>query len=261
MVTDEKLFGCPYCGFRINPDELQCPRCGNKFETGTKFECPFCGDLVGPGMEACPSCHINFDEFKSRVKKTAKTDSIDSLLMDIIMLEATEVKSEAKKFSCPNCDLLLDGSEDKCPRCHTDLSESSAFQCPVCGEFVDAEASRCSECGSSFEGEDHEAADHEAVSTALDDILDSAGLPGPLPEVEQKPLIEEEPPAPPEPEVEVAPPPEPEPIPEPVPEPVHEPVPEPEPIHETAPTPTPPKKPRQRKLKAKPSGTTAQERK
>jgi len=276
MVADEKLFGCPYCGFRIDPGDESCTRCGNKFESGTMFECPFCGDLVGPGMESCPGCHINFSEFKDRVRKTAKTDSIDTLLMDIIRLEASEVKSEAKKFSCPSCDLLLIGSENECPRCKADLTEGSAFQCPVCGEFVDPKADKCSECGASFEDEQGEkaAADHEAVSTALDDILSSAGHTGPLPEVEPRPEIVEAPQEPVQPEIQAAAPepvpepaPEPEPVPEPVvapteepiPEPVLEPAPpvrEPEPAIQSTTAPEAPKKPRQRKLKAKPAGAT-----
>ena len=262
MVIDEKLFGCPYCGFRIEPGEDLCSRCGNKFEPETKFECPFCGDLVGSDMEECPSCHINFSEFKARVKKTAKTDSMDTLLMDIIKLEANEVKSEAKKFSCPHCDLLLDGSETVCPRCKADLTEGSAFQCPVCGEFVDAEASRCSECGAKFEGEEEvkEEANHQAASTALDEILVSAGHTGPLPELERAPTIEELPPEPVQPVIETTPEPAPEPVPEPIVEPVQEPIQEPviepEPAPEPAPEPEVPKRPRQRKLKAKPSGAS-----
>jgi len=263
MVTDDKLFGCPFCGFRINPGDELCPRCGNSFASGTKFECPFCGDLVTPGMDACPSCHINFAEFQTRVKKTVKTENMDTLLMDIINLEATQVEKEGKKFSCPHCDLLLDGSEEICPRCKTDLTEGAAFQCPICGEFVDSEAAKCSECGANFEDEetiseeDREAADHEAVNSALSDILTAAGHTGPLPELERKPVIVEPPPKPPEPEREV----EPEPVPEPAPEPAPEPPPEPEPepvIVET-PTPAPPKKTKQRKLKSKPSGAAGQQ--
>jgi DNA-directed RNA polymerase subunit RPC12/RpoP len=270
MITDDKLFGCPFCGSRINVGEEVCNRCGTRFDPDAKFECPFCGDLVGPGMEACPTCHVNFAEFQTRIKKSAKADSIDTLLMDIIRLEATNIEKERKKFSCPHCDLLLDGSEATCPRCKADLTEGAAFQCPICGEFVVPEAMKCSECGASFvdkeatSEEDQAAADHEAVSNALSDILESAGHTGPLPEIEPKPEIVEPVQEPPQPEKEAEPEPAPEPAPEPIPEPANEPLPEPAPQPEPVPEPEPEpisteapvqaasRKTRQRKLKAKP---------
>ena len=253
MITNDKLFGCPYCGFRISPGDKLCTRCGNKFGAGTKFECPFCGELVAPSMQECPTCHVNFDEFQTRVRKTAKTDSVDTLLMEIIRLEATEVAREGKKLSCPSCDLLLDGSESSCPRCNMDLTEGAAFQCPVCGEFVAPEAMKCSTCGANFAGgkaeseEAQAAADHEAVSSALDDILNSAGHTGPLPEPE--PRITEPPPEPPTPE-EVEPPPPPDFTPE------DEPKSYAKPVTAVTASSAPPKKARTRKLKSKPSGTT-----
>jgi predicted amidophosphoribosyltransferase len=208
MVSNDKLFGCPYCGFRIGPGDERCSRCGNKFGPDSRFECPFCGDLIAQNTQECPSCHVDFAEFQTRVRRTAKTDGVDTLLMEIIRLEATEVEREGKKLSCPNCDVLLDGSESTCPRCGADLTEGAAFQCPVCGEFVAPEAIACSVCGSSFEGgrpEEDQAyveAEHEAASNALDDILSAVGHTGPLPE---PPLEEPELPPPPEPTPEIAP--------------------------------------------------------
>lgn len=248
MVADDRLLGCPYCGFRIDPGEALCPRCGNRFESDTKFECPFCGDLVAPGMDACPSCHIDFGEFRARVKKTTRSDSIDTLLLDIITLEADAVKREEKRLSCPSCDLLLNGSEARCPRCNADLTEGAAFQCPVCGEFVAPESSRCPGCGASFESEEQSDADHEAVSTALDEILTSVGHTGPLPEIERKDVFQPSQTTPPEADIELPPEPEPELSPEPAREREHAPV--------TAPS-GGPKKPRQRKLKTGASGATA----
>ena len=243
MVANDKLFGCPYCGFRIGPGDERCARCGNTFGATTKFECPFCGDLVSPNMQACPTCHVDFAEFQTRVRRTAKMDGVDSLLREIIRLEATEVAREAKKFSCPNCDVLLDGSEATCPRCGTVLTEGAAFQCPVCGEFVAPEAMTCTVCGSSFERgntEEDQAyveAEHEAASNALDDILNSAGNTDPLPEPERPPEPPEEfvPPPPPDMTSEVAP------------------GPSTSPVTSTSASTTTPK--RTRKLKAKPSTT------
>ena len=213
MVANDKLFGCPYCGFRIGPGEDRCARCGNHFGESTKFECPFCGDLVSPNMQECPACHVNFAEFQTRVRRTAKTDSVDTLLMEIIRLEATEVAREGKKLSCPNCDVLLDGSEASCPRCGVDLTEGSAFQCPVCGEFVAPEAMDCPVCGASFTGgrtgeeEARAEADHEAASNALEDLLSSAAQRDAVTSSEPTTIEPEPLPAPPE-DFEPPPPPE-----------------------------------------------------
>lgn len=260
MASEAKdLFGCPYCGFRVSPTDDACPRCGNGFGASTKFECPFCGDMVAPGIPECPSCHVNFKDFIERSQRKVNYDSVDSLLMDIIKLESSSVKKEEKKFSCPKCSWMLDGSEDKCPKCGTDLTADAALQCPICGTFVSNDTATCPECGASFaedlgiKGVEQRVDDHEAVSSALTDILASAGHIGPLPEIES-PKEEPEPEAP-------------EPVvPEPVPEPVKivEEVPEPEiaaepdlpPAQEPKMPSTPPgpKKTKQRKLKAKTPG-------
>ena len=192
MIAEDKLFWCPFCGHRIGPGDSSCPRCGNTFSPGTKLECPFCGDLVEPGASACPSCHIDFAEFQKKVKGHAKKDSIDSLLMEIIQLEAEEVKEQRKTLSCPNCDLLLDGSETECPRCKTNLEHGLAFQCPTCGAFVDPEASECSECNAQFAVEEQAETvenHHDAVSTILSEILTSTGHTEPITEnpVEEEP--------------------------------------------------------------------------
>ena len=183
MIAEDKLFGCPFCGHRIGPSDSSCPRCGNTFGSGTKLECPFCGDLVEPGASECPSCHIDFAEFQEKVKGHAKKDSIDSLLMEIIQLEAKEVKEQRKTLSCPNCDLLLDGSESECPRCKTNLEHGLAFQCPTCGAFVDPEANECSECKAQFAFEERAETTeqhHNAVSATLDEILTSTGYTEPV---------------------------------------------------------------------------------
>jgi predicted amidophosphoribosyltransferase len=280
MASDAKnLFGCPFCGFRVSPMDESCPRCGNGFSEGTRFECPFCGDLVAPGTKECPSCHVNFGEFLTKSKKHVSEDSIDSLLMEIIRMESTQVRREEKKFSCPKCSWMLDGSETRCPKCGEDFREDAMFQCPICGSFVNANASKCPDCGTLLAGEtqladeQRVADDHEDFSSALSEILVSAGHTGPLPE---RVKVAPEPERPvaggsspevvrPEPEpVEV---PEPEPVKMPEPEPIKlsEPVPEPEKVEPPPAEPEPapeqvvpaaaPKKAKQRKLKGKPSGS------
>jgi RNA polymerase subunit RPABC4/transcription elongation factor Spt4 len=250
MASEVKeLFGCPFCGFRVSTMEESCPRCGNKFTQETMFECPFCGDMVAPGSKECPSCHVDFAEFMSKTRRKASNDSIDSLLMDIIKLESLRVKREdTKTFSCPNCSWMLDGTEEKCPKCGHEFAEDSALQCPICGSIVDAGATVCPECGTQFEQvevevEKEDTTDqHEAISSALSDLLSSAGHTEPLVEVREPEPVQERPP----PQTQEAPenlaPPEPE----------RAPDQEPEPIIQKEVSESGPKKVRQRKLKTKP---------
>ena len=266
MSSDVKeLFGCPFCGYRVSTTEASCPRCGSKFTDDTMFECPFCGDMVSPGSKKCPSCHVDFAEFLSKSQKKMSHVSMDKLLMDIINLESSQIKQEQRKiFSCPNCSWMLDGTEDKCPRCGTDFAEDSAFQCPICGAFVDPDASKCVECGAVFAGagidlKQEAAEQHEEMSSALTELLSSAGHVGPLPEIRK-------PEPPPEPGLEQPPgqaPSEPEPIEVPEPEQIvetqdetapesEEIAEEPEVIEEDAVRSAGTRKVRRRRLKAKP---------
>jgi RNA polymerase subunit RPABC4/transcription elongation factor Spt4 len=170
-----KMFGCPFCGFRVNPSDEACSRCGNRFVDSTKFECPFCGDLVERGAKSCPVCHVDYTEFRERAEARGGDDSIDSLLTEIIRLESASVKKEDKKLSCPECSWLLDGSEEKCPKCGHNFAIDVSYQCPVCGSEIVADASQCPGCGAMFaaEGatEEERASDHEEASSALDEIL------------------------------------------------------------------------------------------
>jgi rubrerythrin len=199
MVSEAKeLFGCPFCGFRVSAAEDSCPRCGNKFTQETVFECPFCGESVAPGSKECPSCHVNFAEFMSNTQSKASDDTIDSLLMDIIKLESHQIKhEETKTLSCPNCSWMLDGTEDRCPKCGHEFTEDSAFQCPICGSIVDANATKCSECGTLFEPVEAEEAkegvteQHEAISSALSELLSTAGHAEPVQEAREPEPVRE----------------------------------------------------------------------
>lgn len=166
-----RIFGCPTCGFRVDTSEETCPRCGNDFKKGTLFECPFCGDLVPSGLDQCPSCHVSYSEFKERAAPKATDDSIDSLLMEIIKLESTTVREEKKRFSCPQCDLLLEGDETECPRCGKKLDVEVALQCPVCGALVGAKDIKCGECGTVFDEVAHSAAMTEEAESKLEEIM------------------------------------------------------------------------------------------
>ena len=174
-ATSVRIFGCPTCGFRVDTNEQSCPRCGNEFRDDTRFECPFCGDLVHSGLDKCPSCHVSYSEFKARAAPKAADDSIDSLLMEIIKLEATSVKDEEKRFSCPKCDLLLEGTETHCPRCGKSLDVEIALQCPVCGALVGARDHRCGECGTVFDADAESASRTEDAESKLEEIMSFTG--------------------------------------------------------------------------------------
>lgn len=179
MSSDNaKMFGCPFCGFRVSPSDEVCSRCGNKFATSTKFECPFCGELVERGALSCSVCHVNYTDFRQRAEARGGDDSIDSLLTEIIRLESASVKREEKKLSCPNCSWLLDGSEEICPKCGRKFDEDVSYQCPVCGSVISPEADRCAECGTLFteetSTEEERASEHEEATSALDEILTHA---------------------------------------------------------------------------------------
>jgi RNA polymerase subunit RPABC4/transcription elongation factor Spt4 len=173
-----KMFGCPFCGFRISPSDEVCSRCGNSFVDATKFECPFCGELVERGAESCPVCHVNYTEFRERAEARGGDDSIDSLLTEIIRLESASVKKENKRLSCPECSWLLDGSEEKCPKCGHSFAEDVSYQCPVCGSEIRDDADKCPGCGAMFAQEsvtdEERASEHEEASSALDEILTHA---------------------------------------------------------------------------------------
>ena len=173
-----KMFGCPFCGFRISPSDEVCSRCGNSFVDATKFECPFCGELVERGAESCPVCHVNYTEFRERAEARGGDDSIDSLLTEIIRLESASVKKENKRLSCPECSWLLDGSEEKCPKCGHSFAEDVSYQCPVCGSEIRDDADKCPSCGAIFAPEsvtdEERASEHEEASSALDEILTHA---------------------------------------------------------------------------------------
>lgn len=175
-----RILGCPNCGFRVAPQDEECPRCGNRFASETKFECPFCGELVPRGAEACPSCFVNFAEFQQRAVAQASDESIDKLLIEIINMEASEAKAQDKRLSCPRCSWLLAGNEETCPKCGMAFTADAVYQCPICGAIVSAAASSCSECGTPFSEEakaELEEQRRRDVESALTSLMEALGVP------------------------------------------------------------------------------------
>jgi rubrerythrin len=147
----QRILGCPICGYRVDTKDRTCPRCGSEFDTGTKFECPLCGGLVDSNARSCPSCHVDYGDFKEKTIARGSDDDIDELLTEIIGIESAQIKQSNKRYSCPKCSWMLDGSESVCPRCNHDLVADLSFQCPMCGSIVGSSAKACPECGVSFE--------------------------------------------------------------------------------------------------------------
>ena len=149
--THQRILGCPICGYRVDTKDRTCPRCGSEFDTGTKFECPLCGGLVDSNAKSCPSCHVDYSDFREKTIARGSDDDIDELLTEIIGIESAQVNQSNKRYSCPKCSWMLDGSESVCPRCKHDLVTDLSFQCPMCGSIVGSSAKACPECGVSFE--------------------------------------------------------------------------------------------------------------
>ena len=174
----KKLFGCPSCGFRVTGVEDACPRCGAKFGSEARFECPFCAETVTPTTNECPSCHIAYNDFVSKAEKSATEESIDSLLSEIIEIESKQVKKEGRRLSCPKCNWLVAGTEDKCPRCGAVFSEIIAYQCPVCASLVSADAKMCDECKAVFVEEVVEELQAEMAVPEAAGASERAAVPG-----------------------------------------------------------------------------------
>lgn len=255
----KKLLGCPGCGFRVTGREEACPRCGAKFDKGTLFECPFCGEQVPRSAKSCPSCHVQYDEFYSKMQRRGSDESIDELLMQIIELEATQVKAEDKRLSCPRCSWLLDGTEGTCPKCGVGFyADDVSYQCPVCGATVLAEAIRCNDCGSAFAEEEVPSVPEAPIATAPAQVVEErphepepdmiSRLAAPRPIVPER--REEEPAAAPQ-EIPKAPEEPPQTVPEEPPKAPEAAPPAEAPEPAEAPQAEAPKKPKTRKLKAK----------
>jgi RNA polymerase subunit RPABC4/transcription elongation factor Spt4 len=102
------------------------------------------------------------------------------LLLEIIKLESTSVKQDDKRFSCPKCAWMLDGSEEKCPKCGDGFSGDTSFQCPICGGLVRPDSIKCPECGTGFSEDDEAMASQlEGVEYSLDEIATAAQTPSP----------------------------------------------------------------------------------
>lgn len=200
-TDSSRVFGCPVCGFRVNRTDGSCPRCSTPIGGSAELECPFCGGLVDPRSRTCPHCHVDYADFKAKAKARAADSNIDGILNEIIELESYQMRQTDTRFACPNCSWLLNGTEDKCPKCGNSLSGEYALQCPICGAPAAADSISCPECGSKFAGEERattappmrrEAAPEAPVITVpIVKIVSKPASPAPEPPTNEEPIAPE----------------------------------------------------------------------
>lgn len=141
----------------VTGQEDACPRCGKKFDRYVKFECPFCGELVLIGTKRCPFCKLDLSGLSDSIKPPTVEKTMDELLNDLIEIESTHVEKADKKFCCPKCTCLLDGTETKCPRCGQALTGNMGLRCPICGTSTEKGMKVCPRCGITLEKVSEEA--------------------------------------------------------------------------------------------------------
>ena len=152
-----RKLSCPACGTRIVGKEMACPRCGEKLETRGKIECPSCGELISGRSKVCPKCKVKLSAISDKTKPQSKDKAKGELVSDLFELEASYVRREDERFSCPNCSQPLDGTESKCPKCGHALGGEPGLQCPICGMAIDRGRTQCPRCGVSLENVSREA--------------------------------------------------------------------------------------------------------
>jgi len=104
---------------------------------------------------------------------------MDQLLNDLIDIESDEVRKEDKRFCCPKCAWLLDGTELTCPKCGQKLTGRYGLQCPICGTLVEKGMRQCPKCAISL----------EKIAGDSKDMVPFTPAPAPKPEV--KPELED----------------------------------------------------------------------
>jgi len=165
--------------------ERACPRCGREFEKPSVSECPYCGTKIVEGTKKCPACQVDLTETPDGSKASSIDKSLDLLLDDLIEIESAQVKKEGKRFCCPKCAWLLDGTESRCPNCYQVLTGKYGLQCPICGMPVEKAQIECPKCGIALARVSEEAKPmipfvskpKEETAVKLDDVVSSRTCP------------------------------------------------------------------------------------
>jgi RNA polymerase subunit RPABC4/transcription elongation factor Spt4 len=128
-----------------------CPICDSPIEKGAK-KCSFCGtDLTIFGSES----EAAQDQEERMVKESYEAAPKPSTPAKAVPSPAPATEpdvTEEATFQCPNCNGMVEESDNVCPHCGAIFAEgeSAQFECPACGTLVDASATKCPGCGALF---------------------------------------------------------------------------------------------------------------
>lgn len=169
-----KIFGCPFCEFRVSGTERVCPRCGRDFSEGIEFECPFCGSPVKPAAGSCPGCEVQFSKMAAQVSERLLDKAVEKISDELDTL----AKLDSMAPRCPTCSGPLKAPGAPCEKCEERRiaalekkggsvkeylddelfgeREVEEFACPNCGAAVGPRDPTCKHCGAEFVDEEEE---------------------------------------------------------------------------------------------------------
>ena len=146
-----RVYGCPDCGTRVTGKEKECPKCGMRFEKGTRFACPSCGVLITRRYLRCPKCKIDLSKIPKETKTEQTKPAKHEIAKETTRLEPPDAGKKEMQTTCPNCSFPLDDRDPVCPRCRYILTGPQEIRCPICGTHVTKELGECPKCGVTFE--------------------------------------------------------------------------------------------------------------
>jgi len=127
-----------------------CPICDSPIEKGAK-KCSFCGtDLTIFGGESEEA--LNQEERMVKESYETAPKSPPSSKPAPAPAPVAEPAKEGATFQCPNCNGMVNESDNVCPHCGAMFveDETTQFECPACNTLVDASATKCPGCGALF---------------------------------------------------------------------------------------------------------------
>ncbi|MBN1677750.1 MAG: zinc ribbon domain-containing protein [Candidatus Thermoplasmatota archaeon] len=128
---------CPSCGWTLAHGDKTCPQCGkeltnNRGKSGKKkskptkssrLECPNCGASILRSSKICPLCGADIPAASKKAKVQPADEGISKHEPEFAEYEALDATEEGKRPLCPICQMILEGTESKCPACGTPLGD------------------------------------------------------------------------------------------------------------------------------------------
>lgn len=127
-----------------------CPICDSPIEKGAK-KCSFCGtDLTIFGGESEEA--LNQEERMVKESYETAPKSPPPYKPAPAPAPVAEPPKGGATFQCPNCNGMVNESDNVCPHCGAMFveDETTQFECPACSTLVDASATKCPGCGALF---------------------------------------------------------------------------------------------------------------